>query len=389
MKRIVIVNNNLKVGGVQKSLINLLWAIYKDYKITLVLFDKTTGCESQLPEGIELVGCSSLYRFLGISQSECARPAIKLVRGFLVLICRVFGRSFAMRLINLSQPTLMSEYDIAISYLQNGDPRHFYGGVNEFVLAKVKAKKKFAFLHCDYLNCGANDKKNNKLYHRFDKIIACSDGCKESFIKAIPELASRCMTVRNFHRIDQNKEMALQNPVIYSEESLNVVIVGRLAHEKAVDRAIKAVAYVKKHSIPIALHIIGSGSMEADLKHLVEEYEADEYICFHGEQQNPYRFMKNADLLLITSYHEAAPMVIDEARMIGIPTLTVETTSSKEMILPYQNGWICKNDQNAINAFLLKLAMDRDSIKQTKERLIAAKTSNEIAYQQFHMIMKV
>ena len=37
MKKIVIVNNNMKIGGVQKSLCNLLWSLHENYDITLVL----------------------------------------------------------------------------------------------------------------------------------------------------------------------------------------------------------------------------------------------------------------------------------------------------------------------------------------------------------------
>ena len=40
MKKIIIVNNNMKVGGVQKSLCNLLWELdrLREYDVTLALF---------------------------------------------------------------------------------------------------------------------------------------------------------------------------------------------------------------------------------------------------------------------------------------------------------------------------------------------------------------
>ena len=38
MKKILIVNNNMSVGGVQKSLCNLLWSIVGKYEITVLLF---------------------------------------------------------------------------------------------------------------------------------------------------------------------------------------------------------------------------------------------------------------------------------------------------------------------------------------------------------------
>ena len=40
MKKILIVNNNMHIGGVQKSLLNLLRSIGDSYDITLLLFFK-------------------------------------------------------------------------------------------------------------------------------------------------------------------------------------------------------------------------------------------------------------------------------------------------------------------------------------------------------------
>ena len=40
MKKLIIVNNNMKIGGVQKSLTNLLHSIHGRYDITLLLFSK-------------------------------------------------------------------------------------------------------------------------------------------------------------------------------------------------------------------------------------------------------------------------------------------------------------------------------------------------------------
>lgn len=65
MKKIIIVNNNLKVGGVQKSLCNLLWELEGKYDITLYLFSGVGAYAGQLPESVKVCTCSSLFRYLG------------------------------------------------------------------------------------------------------------------------------------------------------------------------------------------------------------------------------------------------------------------------------------------------------------------------------------
>lgn len=387
MKKIIIVNNNMKVGGVQKSLYNLLWAIHDQYDITLYLFSKTGEYADQLPSDIKVIVCTSLFRYLGVSQGECGSPYDRLARGLLAALCKVFGRSFVIRILGWSQKELIDEYDIAISYLQNGRLKSFYGGVNEFVLQKINARQKIAFLHCDYYNCGANSAPNNKLYYGFDRIAACSDGCRGAFIEVVPELTEKCCTVRNCHRNEIIKKKALENPVVYEEGRIHVLIVGRLAHEKAIDRAIKAAAYGLDRLIPVSLHIIGDGNMMEPLKELAASLRIQDAVHFYGEQQNPYRFMINADLLLITSYHEAAPMIIDEARILGIPVLTVKTTSSEEMVLDSHCGWVCENSQEGIDRCLMEILTHPSCLEQMKTSLKDNVIDNTEALEQFHMII--
>ena len=72
MKKIVIVNNNMKVGGVQKSLCNLLWLLAErdDIEVTLVLFRAVGEYMERLPQKIKCVEVESLFRYLGQSQGE-------------------------------------------------------------------------------------------------------------------------------------------------------------------------------------------------------------------------------------------------------------------------------------------------------------------------------
>lgn len=388
MKKIIIVNNNMQIGGVQKSLCNLLWEIVDQYDITLYLFNPVGEYFDQLPSNIEVKAAASLFRYLGVSQGECRRLFDRMVRGGLAFLCKRFGRSFVLHIMLLSQKKLPEEYDVAISYLQNGRQQSFYGGANEFVLKKVNAKKKISFLHCDYANCGANNTRNNILYNEFDKIAACSDGCRNAFLEVLPALESRCFTVKNCHRYQIIKELSADNPVTYKSVNFNVIVVGRLAHEKAVDRAIKAVAYGRTKQLPLSLHIIGDGNQMESLKELVTSLGIQDDVVFYGEQLNPYRFMTNADLLMITSYHEAAPMIIEEARIVGLPVLTVKTTSSDEMVRDNQCGWVCENSQEGLNRMLCMLASDTAVVAEITQRMRAATFDNQNAVKSFCNLVK-
>ncbi len=62
MKKILIVNNNMKIGGVQKSLCNLLWSVADQYDITLYLFAPIGAYMHNIPPQVHVLSCDSLFR---------------------------------------------------------------------------------------------------------------------------------------------------------------------------------------------------------------------------------------------------------------------------------------------------------------------------------------
>lgn len=387
MKKIIIVNNNMKIGGVQKSLHNLLWAIHEHYDVTLCVFQTVGAYLPLLPPSVKIVECKGPFRYLGISQGEC-KGVHKLIRGLLVLPCRLLGRRTVLRMLLPLEKELEGEYDCAIAFLQNGNPSNFYGGVQDFVLDKVNAHRKIAFLHCDYASCGANHPDNNQLLERFDRIAACSEGCREVFASVLPNLAEKTVTVRNFHRYEQICGLADRDPVVYDGDAVNVVMVSRLSHEKGIERAIIAAARAAEQKLPVILHVVGGGPMEEMLKKTAAQQGIADRVRFYGEQDNPYRYMKNADLFLMASFHEAAPMVIDEALCLNLPVLTVRTTSSDEMVTQRKGGWVCENTDEGLTQELIHVVSNPRELESVREALRGSCDSNDAAAKQFAKLIE-
>ena len=204
---------------------------------------------------------------------------------------------------------------------------------------------------------------------QFDKIAACSDGCRGVFESLVPELKFKSVTVRNCNNIAEIRSLSEENTIQYDENRLNVLCAARFSPRKGIDRAIIAADEMLKQGIPITLHILGSGIMETQLKNMVHERGLQEYVIFYGEQGNPYRYMKNVDLFMLTSFHEAAPMVIDEAYILGVPTLTTRTNSSDEMVTARSCGWVCENSQEDLNRALSEVLSNKTELKEMKKRL--------------------
>lgn len=92
MKRILIVNNNMHIGGVQKALVNLLYEIHNDYEITLLLFYAGGELLSKIPEDVKVMAANAPFRCWGMTRHDASALRDKAARGFWAAAVRVLGR---------------------------------------------------------------------------------------------------------------------------------------------------------------------------------------------------------------------------------------------------------------------------------------------------------
>ena len=382
MKKLFIVNNNLHLGGVQRALVNLLWNIRGEYDVTLFLFYDGGILRNQLPPEVEILSAKSAYRWLGMNKFDAGKSITDwIMRGSFATITRIFGRKAAVALMKPTQP-LLDGYDVAISYLHNSGDRSFYGGCNEFVLNHVNAKKKIAFVHGDF-SSGTLGKKSAADYELFHRICACSQGCAQSFLLRNPQLWNRVSVVKNCHRFQEIQRLAEQEEIALPKAPLNVLTVARLGPEKGILRALEAVA-----DLDLRFTVIGEGKERRTLEKFIEERKIGEKVSLLGELENPYPWMKQADVLLIPSYHEAAPLVIGEAASLGTAILTTETCSAREMVEEKGFGWVCENSAEGIRKVLNDLLEHPEIIENQRQTLHAVSHSNQEALEQFAAVME-
>lgn len=381
MKKILIVNNNMHIGGVQKALISLLWAIRDRYDVTLLLFYPGGPCMKEIPEGVKLLTPASGFRYLGMTRQDTRTAADKLGRLFYGAIARTFGRKHALRLMGLGQKKLTG-FDVAISYLHNSDHKAFYGGCNEFVLNHVDAEQKIAFLHCDYSRCGADTAENARQYSRFDRIAACSQGCADAFVRANPALKDKVCVVANCHRFHKIRQAAEAAPVQLQAGTINLVTVARLGKEKGVERAVEAIAALGDKKETLHYYIIGDGIQRPLLEQRIAQYGLQETVTLCGMLENPYGYIHAADLLLIPSYNEAAPLVIGEAASLATPILSTKTSSAEEMIEAPGFGWVCENSEAGMTNALRDLLAEPDRLAAVRSRMAAHTPDNAQALAQ-------
>ena len=382
MKRILIVNNNMHIGGVQKALVNLLCEIHNDYEITLLLFYAGGELLSKIPEDVKVMAANAPFRYWGMTRHDASALKDKVARGLWAAAVRVLGRETVLSLPCPFQKGL-EEYDAAISYLHSGPIRVFYGGCNEFVLRCVNAKKKITFLHCDFEKIHAASPYNARIYQQFDRVAACSLGCRDSFLRAMPHLADKTTVVKNCQNFQEVRRMAQREPVVMASDKLNIVTVARFGKEKGILRAIQAISGLEEKADGLHYYLIGNGAEYAAAEKKILELGLTGTVSLLGELENPYGYMQAADVLLIPSVSEAAPMVIGEAACLGTPVLTTETSSAHEMVEQPGLGWVCQNTVEGIRTGIERLLSRPDALKERRKHIRTLVFDNACARKQF------
>ena len=357
MKKILIVNNNLDMGGIQKSLVNLVKEIHKEYDITLLLFSKSGSFLREIPETVNIITPQKVYSILGLEREDLKRrPLLFILKAFLLTYTKVFSRRSAMKLLGLFQKKI-SGYDAILSYSHFPHPKYFGNGCADFVLDKTVCENKVCFVHCDYLNFGGRTEANNRAYMEFDKIACCSDSVRDRFLLGSKLPDDKVYTVRNFYDL-QLESYQSEDPELFDESFVNVVLVARLSSEKGVLRAIDALVQSKR--MDIRYYIIGDGPKKEEIVRLISQYQMDSRVTLLGEQRDPYQYLIQADWLLVPSFHEAAPMVFDEAMLLGTKVITTNTTSAEEMI-GCEHGIVCENSTDGIIRVLKSIGKSKES----------------------------
>ncbi len=129
---------------------------------------------------------------------------------------------------------------------------------------------------------------------------------------------------------------------IYSVERANptvrLISIGRLSHEKNHKILIQACAELSTKGIPFHLDILGEGAEKTALIQLAKSLKVDLYITFHGFQENPAKWLENADIFILPSKWEGVSLALLEAMAMGLAVIATNTGGTGEVIQNEQNG---------------------------------------------------
>jgi len=227
-----------------------------------------------------------------------------------------------------------------------------------------------------------------KLYPLASKIIPVSNGVAED-VRKITNLATEKMEVIRNPVITPEMTALASEPIDhpwFATQDIPVILgAGRFTRQKDFITLIKAFALVKKQ-IDCRLVILGAGQLQEKYQLLAKELKVTESISLPGFMQNPYPYMHQASLFVLSSAWEGSPNVLSEALALGTPVVSTDCPSGPKEVL--QNGRIgplvpvgdmeklanaiVKTLTNPPSEALLKSAVEEYCVEKSAQHYLAA-----------------
>ncbi len=204
-------------------------------------------------------------------------------------------------------------------------------------------------------------------YNNYHKIIAQSDDMMKDLIRNFGIKPGKVLKINNpvdFDFIDERMRTSVR-PESFRYNCKNVVAIGNLSARKGFDNLLKVFSRLKNENV--LLHILGDGQ-DREILHQMKDFLGLKNVIFHGRQENPYQFLKYADLFILSSRYEGFPNVLLEAGACGTYSLANNCPGGiNEIIQHHINGEIAdiNNHEDFSQAVMniLHKTYDKDAIK--------------------------
>lgn len=368
MRKVLFVVDERKIGGVSIVLEQIINSI-KNVKCDILVLHNHGDCLENLPN------CNLIYgtKFFNVVDI----PLTQLIKKFQILkILKKIYIIFLMKtglvknkIIKERKKILKSNYDVEVC---------FKDGFGTYFVAYGDTPYKIRWLHADYSKHNPG-KRYIKSYtdaiNKYDKIVGISKSVANNF-NAIYHKKDKTIIINNLINLTNLKEI---KKIPKEKYDLELVVVGRLNKVKGYDRLLEVILKLKQENLfkNSILKIVGDGEESEKLKNFVKNNKLSKQIVFYGKKSDPWQYLQNGDLFIISSHNEAFPLTVIESLSMGIPILSTEFSSANEMMCNGKNSLIVNNSVEGLYNGLKNLILDRNLLTSMQQNAKNYKYDNE------------
>lgn len=311
-KRLALFLPALYGGGAERVMLNLAAGIARQgHAVDLVLAQAEGPFLAEVPELVQLVELNS--RHLNTSRTVASLPTL-------------------VRYLRREQPDAM--FSMLHANLIALWARRLAGYPRRLVISEHNT-----FSHQNLLLPKGYDWLMLQLVKRFypwaDGVVAVSDGVANDLAQVAKIRRDRIRVIYNpivTEELRAKAKVPLEHPWFKINEPPVVLAVGRLTAQKDFDTLIRAFALVRRTHLARLL-ILGEGEQRQALEALVKRLNLEQDVGLPGFVPNPYAYMANSSLFVLSSRWEGLPTVLVEALYCGTPLIATDCPSGPREIL--------------------------------------------------------
>ncbi|MCU0549848.1 MAG: glycosyltransferase [Leptolyngbya sp. Prado105] len=173
------------------------------------------------------------------------------------------------------------------------------------------------------------------LYPKSDAIVAASQGTAQDVAELTQIPIEQIQVIYNpvvTPDIFQKSQEPLDHPWFQPRELPVILGIGRLVSQKDFFTLIEAFAKVRAIR-PARLIILGEGDQRSQLEARIQQLGLEQDVALPGFIENPYAYLANASLFVLSSEFEGFGNVVAEALACGTPVVATDCPSGPAEIL--------------------------------------------------------
>lgn len=343
-KKVLFLIPNLKHGGAEKVLVNLVNNLDPSkYDITVqTLFD------------------------LGVHR-EALKPHVRYVPG---LKGEIRGNSHIFKLFSpkmLFRHFVKEHYDTVISYLEGVTARIVSGCTDPNT-------KKVCWIHTEFVSekTAARGFRSigeaRECYDRFDLIAAVSQRVCEQFENHIGNNVPAAV-LYNTNETEKILELSAQAPEknVFAPGIPHVCAIGRLGPVKGFDRLLNAHRRLLEEGINHRVLILGTGEDQDKLTKTARQYGVEDSFVLLGFSSNPYQYLAKCDLFVCSSRREGFSTAVTEALVLGVPVVSTDCSGARELLGEQDAfGIVTENSEEGVYQGMKRMLSDPELLAHYK-----------------------
>lgn len=399
MKKILIVSHSMELGGAERALLGLLNNIdYKNFSVDLFLERHMGELFEYIPKEVTVLPENPAYACMAVPASQVIKK-----RQFGVAIGRFIGKKKAVDYINKNavddgadvqinysqkytvnfMPMISDdEYDLVISFLT---PHYF-------AAKKTKGKVKVAWIHTDYSAVEIDRKSEGKMWGMYDRIVSISPEVTNSFLKALPELKDKIMLVANMHPADFIKAKAddfVPADEMPDDGSDKLLSIGRFCNAKNFDNLPHICrSIIEEYGLNVKWYIIGYGTGVDLIKENIKKAGVSDNVIILGKKENPYPYIKRCDFYIQPSRYEGNAVTVNEALILGKPTVITDYPTAKSQINDGVDGVIVPLENSLCAKGIAEFILNTELQKKITAHLSVTDFSNSQEVEKLYKLMR-